>query len=42
MTIQNTDINCMLRKIGEASIEKMAAKWVEGEDISDRLLKHQV
>jgi len=29
------------RRIGEASIEKMAAKWVEGEDISDRLLRHQ-
>lgn len=29
------------RRIGEVSIEKMASKWVEGEDISDRLLKHQ-
>lgn len=29
------------RRIGEASIEKMAFKWAEGEDISDRLLKHQ-
>jgi len=29
------------RRIGEVSIEKMASKWVEGEDISDMLLKHQ-
>ena len=32
----------MLRRIGEVSIEKMASKWGEGEDISDLLVKHQV
>jgi len=29
------------RRIGEVSIDKMASKWAEGEDISDLLLKHQ-
>jgi len=29
------------RRIGEVSIEKMASKWGEGEDISDLLVKHQ-
>jgi len=29
------------RRIAEVSVEKMAFKWAEGEDISDRLLKHQ-
>ena len=32
----------ILRRIGEVSVEKMASKWGEGEDISDLLVKHQV
>lgn len=29
------------RRIGESSVEKMASKWEEGEDISNLLVKHQ-
>ena len=32
----------LTRRIGEGSVEKMASKWEEGEDISNLLVKHQV